>query len=585
MLPVENFTEAHSTSSELLLQQCSVSTDEAQRKIQSYCQEKSINVLHFTKELNALKSEKSRLSSKLRRVRKEINDHKMNSPSSSSNNSDRNYLRHQVLLNEEESLLQQFASVAKNFDLLTEECASSLEAEVVSFKQEIQEHLEGIIISYQEFLDSNNIKVNIWQRAIRKVRDDVEKINIEEDRNFYRERVQCRYSHHLENISNVDEDIGLPKKKLFCPIVNDVVDIERSNERDSMMQEDVQRPLSPSSELSGGQKVLGSIIGGIKAGSSQFIEGVSRGRKMTRKDESKRRSLSAGDEKNQKDLEEVNEKYQDRRRHSLKLSSKQSDEVHENDNLPMDIIAETSVSRETPGENNVIKLKSAISVESEPTGELLKTSNSIDVCDDLNSTNNIDISESSNDTIEDEGEAACDEDVSKLEVSDVSNFKLPEPAKEMPVVDNPELAKFGIADEKIITHFSCALIPKRGLLTHGRIFITKNHVAFSGWPELRVLIPLASVERLKKTNTVYIIPNAITVYTVDEGRYLFGSFIDRDHCFEILSSMVNIARSLVQVMNPDSLPESIKKNTVDDTIGAERRVDVSTSSCGHGKRY
>jgi hypothetical protein len=38
---------------------------------------------------------------------------------------------------------------------------------------------------------------------------------------------------------------------------------------------------------------------------------------------------------------------------------------------------------------------------------------------------------------------------------------------------SPELAKFDLPPtEKVLEYFSCALYPKRGLLTHGRLLIS-----------------------------------------------------------------------------------------------------------------
>jgi hypothetical protein len=589
---VENFTEAHSMSSELLLQQCSVSTDEAQRRIELCCQVQAQRVQELTRDLDNIKSQQSRLKAKLDRIRKELGDRKVSSIGSPSkemavsSTADRNVLRKQVLLDEEESLSQQLVDVTDSVGAATKECASALEEVVNSIKSEIQQQLEGIIISYQEFLDSNNIKFNIWQRVIRKVRDDVEMIDIEQDLNFYRERVQYRYGHHLATLNNTEEDLGLPKKEQFCAIQNNVVDLERSNERDSLMQEDLQRPCSPTIGKPESSKVLHSIIGGIKAigdiginGGTQIIEGVSRGRLAGRKEDVKRRSrsASAGDgiksssvdqEQRDRDLGAVNDEYQGRRgviERSSASDRSRSDGVAESDEgVDLSLDMQESGGRSSGHEEGVPEsIHSATATDEERRETDLKDSPSrpkytsvLEPGHDNHAPPRVLQSERLNSKalqVGKKAELAEDEDVvlAKDGMKEVP-FKLPEPLRDVPVRVNPELVKFGIAGEKIIEHFSCALIPKRGLLTHGRMFITQHHIAFSGWPELRVLIPLEKVERLKKTNTVYIIPNAITVHTVSGDNYFFGSFIDRDACFELLSSMVNIAKSLVQVMGSDA---------------------------------
>ena len=57
--------------------------------------------------------------------------------------------------------------------------------------------------------------------------------------------------------------------------------------------------------------------------------------------------------------------------------------------------------------------------------------------------------------------------------------------------DLAELAKFGLGPgprDRILESFSCALYPKKGLLSHGRMFVTPQYLAFSGWP-VRVVRP------------------------------------------------------------------------------------------------
>ena len=595
-------------SSELLLQQCSVSTDEAQRRIAASCQENSHHVQELTRDMDNIKSQKSRLEAKLIRFRKELRDRKVGSVSvkeaaaSSSPSADRNVQRNQVLLDEEESMTQQLISVTSDVSTTMVKCENALKELVHSFKSEIQQQLEGIVISYQEFLDSNNIKFNIWQRVIRKVRDDVENIDIEQDLIFYRERVQDRYLHHLTTLNNTDEDLGLPKLQAFCAIQNDIVDLERSNERESLMQEDLLRPASPSSpnsEQSGSIKVFGSIIGGIKAigdrgmsGGTHIMEGVSRGRMTGKKEDTRRRSRSTGsgeratrtgggdhnpkDEERERGLDAVNDAYQ----HRLKIgpnSRSLSEGVADSDDFTSSVVESKDGVPAGSGPKELAdvvtdEVKNDTAIATDRTVSLLETvgTERTERIDSPPPPDSISVLEP-----DDEQDTAPP----KVEMSkepSPSPFKLPEPFKELPVRLNPELVKFGIADEHIIEHFSCALIPKRGLLTQGRMFITKNHIAFSGWPELRVLIPLEKVEHLKKTNTVYIIPNAITVHTISGDMYFFGSFIDRDPCFEILSSMVNIAKSLVQVMGPGPFSDvdssTISGNEID--VGSETGVAV-----------
>lgn len=76
-----------------------------------------------------------------------------------------------------------------------------------------------------------------------------------------------------------------------------------------------------------------------------------------------------------------------------------------------------------------------------------------------------------------------------------------------------------------------------------RLFITNRYLAFSGWPETRVLIELRNIENLEKKQ-MFFIPNALTVKDTSGEEYFFGSFLDRDLCFRMLTSMVTISKSL-----------------------------------------
>eukprot|EP01038_Epipyxis_sp_PR26KG_P006425 gene6425-8843_t len=120
-----------------------------------------------------------------------------------------------------------------------------------------------------------------------------------------------------------------------------------------------------------------------------------------------------------------------------------------------------------------------------------------------------------------------------------------------------ELSKFGLtANDKILESYSCALYPKKGLLTHGRMFITQHFMAFAGWPDTRVLLSLSSIESIEKTNTLFYIPNAILVKTGENEEFFFGSFIDRDQCFNLLNSMTEVEKRLIEI---NGKPENIRQ--------------------------
>lgn len=87
-------------------------------------------------------------------------------------------------------------------------------------------------------------------------------------------------------------------------------------------------------------------------------------------------------------------------------------------------------------------------------------------------------------------------------------------------------------------------------------------MAFSGWPETRVLLALQDVASIEKTNTLYYVPNAILVSTssgsssLEKEDYFFGSFIDRDQCYNLLTSLVKVSKRLIDLHGPASVLEN-----------------------------
>jgi hypothetical protein len=84
------------------------------------------------------------------------------------------------------------------------------------------------------------------------------------------------------------------------------------------------------------------------------------------------------------------------------------------------------------------------------------------------------------------------------------------------------------------------------------MFITNHYVAFSGWPDTRVMVHLKDIKSIEKSNSLFFIPNALTIVLTDGEEYFFGSFLDRDLCHRTISSMVTIQKSLVELTRPES---------------------------------
>lgn len=67
-----------------------------------------------------------------------------------------------------------------------------------------------------------------------------------------------------------------------------------------------------------------------------------------------------------------------------------------------------------------------------------------------------------------------------------------------------------------------------------------------------MLLPLAQVVKLEKTNTLMYIPNALQITMPEKEEYFFASFIDRDQCYNLLNSMMEVGKRLLEIGAVDS---------------------------------
>lgn len=107
-------------------------------------------------------------------------------------------------------------------------------------------------------------------------------------------------------------------------------------------------------------------------------------------------------------------------------------------------------------------------------------------------------------------------------------------------------------DEKVLNHYSCALIGD--ILLQGHLYITKNYFAFYsnvfGYVT-KLLIPILTVENITKEKTARIIPNAVGVST-SEDKHVFGSLISRDNTLIYMRTVWQKAKNAYPVIiEPD----------------------------------
>ncbi|KAI4458876.1 hypothetical protein MML48_6g00017146 [Holotrichia oblita] len=144
--------------------------------------------------------------------------------------------------------------------------------------------------------------------------------------------------------------------------------------------------------------------------------------------------------------------------------------------------------------------------------------------------------------------------------------------RHFPVVDD---------DEKVLNHYSCALIGD--ILLQGQLYITSNYFAFYsnvfGYVT-KLLIPLLSVQKITKEKTARIIPNAIGITTL-EDKHVFGSLMSRDSTYRYMYDVWDRARSsapiepIPNVRTPSDLSDSseTKEESEKESVASEVNHD------------
>ncbi|KAG8454480.1 hypothetical protein GDO86_000920 [Hymenochirus boettgeri] len=93
-------------------------------------------------------------------------------------------------------------------------------------------------------------------------------------------------------------------------------------------------------------------------------------------------------------------------------------------------------------------------------------------------------------------------------------------------------------DEELKDSFSCAL--QKEVLYQGRLYISSNYLGFYSSmlrKGIKILIPVNTVIVLKKAHTALLVPNALSVKTVEGDKYLFGSLRNRELCYQAVRAV------------------------------------------------
>ncbi|KAG8454479.1 hypothetical protein GDO86_000920 [Hymenochirus boettgeri] len=121
-------------------------------------------------------------------------------------------------------------------------------------------------------------------------------------------------------------------------------------------------------------------------------------------------------------------------------------------------------------------------------------------------------------------------------------------------------------DEELKDSFSCAL--QKEVLYQGRLYISSNYLGFYSSmlrKGIKILIPVNTVIVLKKAHTALLVPNALSVKTVEGDKYLFGSLRNRELCYQAVRAVCTNLQDVGACSTPLSYsaePESEKIHKV-----------------------
>ncbi|KAM6426284.1 GRAM domain-containing protein 2A isoform 2-T2 [Liasis olivaceus] len=120
-------------------------------------------------------------------------------------------------------------------------------------------------------------------------------------------------------------------------------------------------------------------------------------------------------------------------------------------------------------------------------------------------------------------------------------------------------------EESVLKVCSCAL--QRDILIQGRLYISPNWLCFYAnlfGKDIKVVIPVVSVQLIKKHKTARLLPNGLAITTNASRKYIFVSLISRDSVYDVLRRVC----THLQVSSKKSL--SLKEFTEEpDTVSLE----------------
>uniref|UniRef100_A0A8B9Z751 GRAM domain containing 2A n=2 Tax=Aves TaxID=8782 RepID=A0A8B9Z751_9AVES len=144
-------------------------------------------------------------------------------------------------------------------------------------------------------------------------------------------------------------------------------------------------------------------------------------------------------------------------------------------------------------------------------------------------------------------------------------------------------------EESVLKVCSCAL--QRDILIQGRLYISPNWLCFYAnlfGKDIKVVIPVVSVQLIKKHKTARLLPNGLAITTNASRKYIFVSLISRDSVYDVLRRVcthlqVPSTPHLTEVIVPEGKwrkvsPASLSLSLPDADYQCIHRTSVSSLS-------
>ncbi|XP_019406145.1 PREDICTED: GRAM domain-containing protein 2-like isoform X1 [Crocodylus porosus] len=110
-------------------------------------------------------------------------------------------------------------------------------------------------------------------------------------------------------------------------------------------------------------------------------------------------------------------------------------------------------------------------------------------------------------------------------------------------------------EEALLDSFSCAW--QKEVPYHGRLYVSQNYICFHCsmlLKDVKVVIPVSSIAIFKKANTALLVPNALSIRTVEGEKFLFVSLRTREATYQLLRSVCKHPEDESRNSSPTATP-------------------------------